>query len=118
MSVLSHIGRGEKRLITVIVPVGRGQPLMDRLILEPGVLTVSHHHARGVGSGRVRPGRMVFDEKDVVMVLVDVERSDAVFALAYREGGVGERHAGLMFEERILRGHPMMPFAINEPEPV
>lgn len=115
MSVLAHIGRSEKRLITAVVPAGRGQSLMDRLKQEPGVLTVSHHHARGVGTRRVRPGRMVFDEKDVLMVLVDADQAESLFELVYREGGIGERHAGLMFEEKILRGHPMMPFALDDP---
>ena len=111
MTVLAHIGRTEKRMITAIVPSGIGSTLLDRLAHEEGVLTASHHHARGVGTRRVRPGRMVFDEQDVVMVLVDAEHAERLFALIYRESGLGERHAGLMFEEKILRGHPMMPFA-------
>ena len=111
MTALGHIGRADKRLITAIVPVGRGQPLLERLTREPAVLSVSHHHARGVGTRRVKPGRMVFDEKDVVLVLVGAEHADEIFGLIYREGGIGERHAGVMFQERILRGHPMMPFA-------
>lgn len=114
MSVLAHIGRSEKRLITAIVPAGRGHALMGRLSQEPAVLTVSHHHARGLGSRRVRPGRMVFDEKDVVMVLVDAENATEIFALIYREGGIGERHAGMIFEEKIMRGHPMLPFSVAD----
>lgn len=109
MSALAHIGRSEKRLITAVVPAGRGHALMERLGREAAVLTVSHHHARGVGSRRMQPGHEVFDEKDVVMVLVDAEHADEIFALAYREGGIGERHAGMVFEEKILRGHPLMP---------
>ena len=115
MSVLGHIGRSGKKLITVILPASRGEPLLQRLAGEPGVLAVSHHHARGVGTRRVKPGRMVFDEKDVVLVLVESEQADALFALIHAEGGIGERHAGLMFMERVLRGHPMMPFANATP---
>lgn len=113
MTALGHIGRSEKRLITAIVPTGRGQPLMEWLSREPAVLTVSFHHARGIGTRRVRPGRMVFDEKDVVMVLVEKENADAVFASIYREGRIGERHAGVLFAETILRGHPMLPLAMD-----
>lgn len=111
MTVLAHIGRAEKRLITAILPAGRGLPLIDRLKQEKGVLTAARHHARGVGGRRVKPGRMVFEEKDVIMVLVDADQAEAIFAFIYGEGGIGERHAGMMFEERILRGHPLMPFA-------
>ena len=111
MSVLGHIGRSGKKLITVILPAGRGEPLMQRLAGEPGVLAVSHHHARGVGTRRVKPGRMIFDEKDVTLVLVEAEQADTLFTLIYAEGGIGEPHAGLMFMERVQRGHPMLPFA-------
>lgn len=114
MTALSHIGRAEKRLITAILPAGRGLPLIDRLKQEKGVLTAARHHARGVGGRRVKPGRMVFEEKDVIMVLVDADQAETVFAFIFREGGIGERHAGMMFEERILRGHPLMPFAEDE----
>jgi hypothetical protein len=110
MTALGHIGMQDKRLITAILPLGRGRELTQRLSQEAGVLTVSHHHARGVGTRRVRPGRMVYDEKDVLMVLVDAEQADAVFDLIYRESGIGERHAGVMFQEKILRGHHLMPF--------
>lgn len=110
MTALWHVGRAERKAITVIVNAGRGQALMERLSSEPGVLFVSHHHARGVGSRRVQPGSLVFDEKDVVVMLVEGDFAEAVFALVYRESGVGERHVGLMFMERVLRGHPMMPF--------
>ncbi|MGE5385150.1 MAG: hypothetical protein ACM3SV_04595 [Betaproteobacteria bacterium] len=112
MSVLGHIGRGDKKLITAIVPAGQGEPLMARLANEPGVLAVTHHHARGVGRRRVEPGRMISDEKDVVLVLTETENADDVFALVYREGGLGEPHVGLVFMEKVLRGHPMLPFAL------
>ncbi len=113
MTVLGHIGRSEKRLITAIVPAGRGQRLMELLSKEAAVLTVTFHHARGIGTRRVRPGRMVFDEKDVVMVLVEKDDADGVFASIYREGRIGDRHAGVLFVEKIMRGHPMLPLALE-----
>lgn len=115
MTALGHIGRSEKRLITAIVPAGRGQYLMERLSKVPAVLTVSYHHARGIGSRRVKPGHMLFDEKDVVMVLVEKDDADEVFASIYRDGRIGERHAGILYVEKILRGHPMLPFAADAP---
>ncbi len=111
MSALWHIGRGDKKLITAIVPAGQGEPLMTRLESEPGVLAVTHHHARGVGRRRVEPGRLISDEKDVVLVLAETENADDVFGLIYREGRLSEPHVGLIFMEKVLRGHPMLPFA-------
>ena len=71
MSVLAHIGRGiEKKLLTVIVRAGEGQRLVEMFAEVPGVLSISHHHARGMGRRRVRAGQLNFDEKDVLVVLV------------------------------------------------
>ena len=112
MSVLAHIGRGiEKKLLTVIVRAGEGQRLVEMFAEVPGVLSISHHHARGMGSRRVRAGQLYFDEKDVLLVLVEEASADEVFAGIFREGRLGEAGAGMIFMEKILRGHPMMTFA-------
>ena len=34
-----------------------------------------------------------------------------VFATIYRDGGLGEPGAGMVFMENVRCGHPMMPFA-------
>lgn len=110
MSVLAHIGRGiEKKLITAILRSGGGRPLVAALAESPGVLSVSHHHARGVGNRRVRAHQMLFDERDVVIVLAEADRADEVFRRIYDEAGIGEPSVGMIFMEPVLRGHPMMP---------
>lgn len=112
MSVLSHIGRGiEKKLLTAIVAAGEGQRLVEAFATAPGVLSISHHHARGMGSRRVRTGQLYFAEKDVLIVLVEAASADQVFADLYQAGGIGEAGSGMIFMEKVLRGHPMMPFA-------
>lgn len=112
MSVLGHIGRGiEKKLLTAIMPAGEGQRLVEKFATTAGVLSISHHHARGMGSRRVRTGQLYFAEKDVLIVLVEADAADAVFADIFREGGLGQPGAGMIFMENVLRGHPMMPFA-------
>ena len=111
MSVLGHIGRGvEKELITVIVPTGIGKSLTGSFCEKPGVLSVSHHHARGVGTQRIRRGQMFFQERDVLIVLVEEEYADAIFAEIFTAARLGEPGGGIMFSEPVLRGHPMMPF--------
>lgn len=112
MTALSHIGHGvEKKLITAIVASGHGRKLTEFIESQPGVLSVSHHHARGTGSRRMRPGRTFWSEKDVLMVLVENPEADNVFKLLFEAGGIGEPHQGLVFMEAVRRGHPMMPFA-------
>lgn len=111
MSALSHIGSSvEKKLITAIVRRGDGQPLLEQLSSQPGVLATSRHHARGISDRITKRQRMFFNEKDVLFVFVEAEHSDEIFSWLYREGKIAEPHAGMLFVEKILRGHPMLPF--------
>ena len=111
MSVLAHIGYGvEKKLITAIVASGSGMRLTKLIENEPGVLSVTHHHARG--TGRRQPGALLWTERDVLMVLVEAPQSDNVFAQLFAAGELGEPHQGVIFMEPVCRGHPMMPFDV------
>jgi len=112
MTALAHIGHGvEKKLVTAIVASGKGRRLLEQVENLPGVLSVTHHHARGTGSRRIQPGRMFWSEKDVLMVLVEAPQADAIFALLFAAGDIGAPHQGIIFMEAVRRGHPMMPFA-------
>ncbi len=111
MSVLAHIGYGvEKKLITAIVVSGQGMKLMKLVENEPGVLSVTHHHARG--TGRRQPGALLWREQDVLMVLVEAPQADDVFAQLFLAGELGEPRQGIIFMEAVCRGHPMMPFDV------
>jgi len=112
MSLLGHIGYGvEKNLITAIVMTGRGLDLMQLVAEQAGVLSVTHHHARGTDRRGKRPGSLVWIERDVVMVLVEAQRADAVFEQLFHAGEFGVPHQGVIFMEQVSRGHPMMPFS-------
>lgn len=111
MSALSHIGRTiEKKQLTAIVRAGEGQRLLEIFAEKPGVLSISHHHARGVGGHRIRDGQLYFDEKDVLILLVEREFADEVFSSLFHETRLNQPGAGMIFMEKVLRGHPMMPF--------
>lgn len=111
MSVLGHIGFGvEKKLITAIVTSGLGVKLTEIVENEPGVLSVTRHHARG--TGRRQPGKLLWIERDVLMVLVEEPHSDAVFAELFAAADLGEPNRGVIFMEGVCRGHPMMPFEV------
>ncbi len=111
MSVLAHIGRGvDKQLITAIVASGLGRPLIEQFCEAPGVLSISHHHARGVGTQRIRTGQMFFKERDVLIILVESEYAEEIFAAIFAAGNIGEPGGGIIFSESVIRGHPMMPF--------
>ncbi|MCB1932166.1 P-II family nitrogen regulator [Accumulibacter sp.] len=111
MSVLAHIGYGvEKKLITAIVVSGQGMKLTKLVANAAGVLSVTHHHARG--TGRRQPGALLWTERDVVMVLVEAPQSDDVFAQIFAAADLGEPNQGIIFVETVSRGHPMMPFDV------
>jgi nitrogen regulatory protein PII len=111
MTALAHIGRGvDKELITAIVDSGLGKRLVEIFCEARGVLSISHHHARGVGSQRIRTGQMYFQERDVVLLLVETEFLDAIFQNVFDAGKVGQPGGGIIFSESVLRGHPMLPF--------
>jgi len=99
-------------VITCIMPAGLGRDVHNRLMREHGVLSASTHHARGLGSRRAR--RMVYEEKDVLVALVEDERADELFAFLHEAAGVGEPHAGLIFMTRAARGRGMAPFDFLE----
>ena len=71
MTALAHIGRGiEKKLLTAIVRSGKGRRLLEQFAEAPGVLSASHHHARGTGSRWISRGKRYFTEQDVLILLV------------------------------------------------
>ena len=115
MTVLGHIGYGvQKKLITLITVSGRGVKLMELVENHEGVLSVTHHHARGTDRPRQqRPGKTQWSERDVLMVLVEAPQADELFALLFAAADLGEPHQGLIFMGMVSRGHPMMPFATD-----
>ncbi len=114
MSLLGHIGYGvEKKLITAIVMSGQGLALMTRLEDHPGVLSVTHHHARGTDRRGQRPGSLVWIERDVITALVEAGHANLVFELLYEAGNLDAPHQGVVFMEEVCRGHPMMPFSAD-----
>lgn len=94
------------KLITCIMPAGRGREVMNRLRQQHRVVDVALNHARGIGTRHDRR-RMMTAEKDVATVLVEAARVDEIFAFLYREAGLGEAHAGMIFVSAAGRGVPM-----------
>jgi len=68
--------RGEYRIITCIMPAGRGAEVMEALRRELGVVSTSVHHARGIGTQSLRH-RVYSDEKQVLTAVVAAERPQA-----------------------------------------
>lgn len=103
------------KTITCIMPAGRGREVHNRLMREQGVLSATTHHARGVGTGAMQRRRaLVAEEKDVLIVLVDAARADALFDFLYRAARIGEPHVGVMFMAGAGLAHAMVPILGEE----
>jgi nitrogen regulatory protein P-II 1 len=96
------------KLITCIIPAGRGLELV-RQLKGQGVASVHVHHARGVGtSSRRRRGVSYFAEREIIDVLVEAERADAIFEFIYRAADIGKPHAGMLLMEKAGRAAPLL----------
>jgi hypothetical protein len=99
--------RGRYRLLTCFLPSGRGAEVLERLRKEHAIDSAFAHHARGVGVGSRRGwGQFFANEREVLTVLVPVERADEVFRFLYFAAGLDAPNTGMIFVERVLRASP------------
>ena len=94
--------RGDYRVITCVMPAGRGAEVLEALRREQGVVSASVHHARGIGTHSLRH-RVYSDEKQVLTAVVAAEQGDAVFELIYFAAGLNLPHAGMVMMGRAFR---------------
>jgi hypothetical protein len=100
--------RGEYRVITCIMPAGRGKEVLEALRRETGVINAVAHHARGIGTHSLRH-RIYSDEKQILTVLVEAGRADEVFHFLYFSAGLDAPHAGMVMMGRAFRGAGVVP---------
>lgn len=99
--------RAAHKLITCIMPAGRGLELIEQL-RELGVTSAQVHHARGVGqSSKRRRGVSLYAEREVVQALVAAARADEVFEMLYAAAEIGRPHAGMILMEKAVHGIPL-----------
>ena len=89
----------QPKLVTAILPKGKGSELVRKLKEEKNIITANTSHARGVG--RMAPlkyrGLGEQSEKDIVNVIVERGEADNVFEYIYREYNIDTPHAGILF---------------------
>lgn len=108
--------RGEFRVLTCIMPAGRGAEVMEALRREAGVINACAHHARGMGTGHLRH-RAYADEKQVITTLVEAGRADDVFHFLYHAAGLDTAHAGMIMMGRAFRGTGVVPLPQSSEDP-
>jgi len=105
--------RGEYRVITCVMPAGRGAEVLEALRREQGVISASIHHARGIGTRSLRH-RVYSDEKQVITAVVAAELGDAVFELIYFTAGIDAPHAGMVMMGHAFRAAGLVAPAAGE----
>ncbi len=110
--------RGDYRVITCVMPAGRGAEVLEILRREQGVVSASLHHARGIGTQSLRRHRAYSDEKQIITALVTAERGDAVFESIYFAAGIDVPHAGMVMMGHAFRAAGLLfPSAAGEDDP-
>jgi hypothetical protein len=103
------------KLITVIVPQGRGMPLLQALY-ERQVLRAALSSARAPmtyvrGSGALARTARSSVEKDIVQVVVSQEEAEAVFELLLERAQIADTPGGFMYMGGLAR---VTPFALHD----
>lgn len=96
-----------ERLITVVVPQGRGRPLLE-LLYERHVLRAALGSARAPatftqGTGVFARTRRTSLEKDVLQVVVSAEEADEIFHLLLEKGQIAEMPGGFQYMGSVSR---------------
>ncbi len=99
----------DARLITCILPKGRGRIVQEALAEEEGIHTATGHGARGSGRfSMLSAGSLgAQPEKDVLEVCVPADRARALFEKMYFVGEMDQPHGGIIFMTRLRRGMAM-----------
>ena len=92
------------KLITCILPKGRGLAVVRALKDEKSLHSANVHNARGTGRmthRMVRRRRRTETEKDVLTVVVPETSADEIFDFIFDRAGIGEPHGGLMYQTAL-----------------
>ena len=98
------------KLITCILPKGRGSLVEKALVEEKDIHTANLNHARGVGKlsvGKRRRGLGAQQEKDILSVSVSADQADDVFAFMFFKGEMGQPHGGIIYMTSLSSGTEM-----------
>jgi len=105
------------KLITAILPKGRGIPLQKSLIEEKGIHSAVIHHARGVGRFSSIQGRGIGEqqEREVLDVTIPADKAEEIFEYMFFTGELNHPHGGIMFLTSIPATTPMeLPDLLDE----
>ena len=92
----------EAKLITGILPKGKGIPIAELLKSEKGISASNVASGRGMGMVRsISYGE--WSEVDILTVVAEAERADEIFDFIYRTGRFGEKGQGFRYQTPLTR---------------
>lgn len=107
-----------QKLITGILPVGRGHDMLKKLREEKNIFTANLEKARGMGKltpDAHRTGAGSQTEKEILSVVIGADRADEIFEFIYEEAQVNKPHGGLIYMTRLKQASSyIMPELPNE----
>ena len=91
--------RFDQKMIFCILPRGVALGVKQRLKDEYGIMTANVSHARGVG--KITPlayrGIAGQSEKDILSVMISIEKAEEIFEFIYHEANINRPHGGIMY---------------------
>jgi len=95
----------DSRLISCIVPKGRGAPLQKALADNKALHNATFHHGRGVGKSLHNANRSIGDqqERDILEVIVGQDKCDEIFEYIFFEANINEPHGGIIYVSKVSK---------------
>ena len=95
----------DSRLISCVVPKGRGAPLQKALADNKAIHNATLHHGRGVGKSLHSVNRSIGDqqERDILEVIVGQDKCDEIFEYIYFEANINEPHGGIIYFSKVSK---------------
>ena len=95
----------DSRLISCVVPKGRGAPLQKALADNKALHNATLHHGRGVGKSFHSANRTIGDqqERDILEVIVGQDKCDEIFEYIFFEAKINEPHGGIIYVSKVSK---------------
>ena len=106
-----------QKLITCIIPKGAGRKVLLGLRQDHAINTSNLNMARGAGMYNPLAKRGIGEqtEKEIVTVVVPMEKAEEIFEYIYFLAEIGEPHKGIIFQSDLICASPYtMPEGIAE----
>lgn len=98
----------QHKLITGIMPKGKGVDILKKLKVEKDIITANIDSARGMGHLTPQAHRGVGEqsEKEILTVVIEKHRADEIFEYIYEIAEIDKPHGGMIFMTRLLMSSP------------